>query len=104
MEIDGDGIDNYIKSGGANEEIQWIRYEEINQLAYVYCMIGDRKVTDIRFDVYCEWSEDEFIDNVNALTQAEYYNKIEEYIKFFNNQDFKVIGEEEELTDLKFVV
>jgi hypothetical protein len=104
VEINGLLINDYVKNGGTDAEIEWIRYEEINQLAYVYCEMVNGKVDHIRFDVHCEWSDMEFIDSVTSLTQEQYYNEIEEHLKLFCNSEYKCIGyDTEELPELKFI-
>jgi len=104
VEINGMLIDEYVKNGGTDAEIEWIRYEEFDQLAYVYCKIKDGKVYNVSFDVYCEWGTTEFIDSACKLTQESYYNNIEGYLKLYSNDEYEVIGyDTEELPDIKFI-
>lgn len=105
VEINGMSIREYIKNGSTNTEIEWIRYEEINYLAYIYCWIENEKVSRINFDVYCDWSESEFLDHVSSLTQEQYYQAVEKHIKLFKDSKYEVIGyDTEELPEIKFVI
>lgn len=92
VEINGVPVNEYIKEGGTNEEIEWIRYEYFDCLWYIYCYIKENKVDYISFDVYCEWSDTEFIDSAISLTQEEYYKAIEEHLLIFPTSDVKCIG------------
>ncbi|MDD4779201.1 MAG: hypothetical protein PHT02_01165 [Tissierellia bacterium] len=104
VEINGILISEYIMNGGTDAEIEWIRYEEVYELSYVYCRINNGEVNDISFDVYCEWSTCEFIDSAYALTQEQYYQAIENHFRLYNNSEYKVVGyDTEELPDIKFV-
>lgn len=72
IEINGVNINEFIRNGGTDTEIEWIRYDNFGCLQYIY----DRFDGKPMFDVYCEYLEEEFIRDITVdnLT-AELYNK-----------------------------
>ena len=72
IEINGVNINEFIRNGGTDTEIEWIRYDNFGCLQYIY----DRFDGKPMFDVYCEYLEEEFIRGIkfDELT-AELYDK-----------------------------
>lgn len=51
VEVNGELINDFISSGGTNELIEWIRYEQYKSLSYIYAFISNGSITHILFDV-----------------------------------------------------
>ena len=77
IEINGLLIDEYIKHGGTNKDIKWIRYDNFGCLYYIYNFLNE----SIIFDVYAEYCDCEFIENITIDELTEEF--LEKEIKYY---------------------
>ena len=70
------GMDDWRMEEIKQSEIDWFRYEQWGCLDYIYVYFENGKITDIKFDVWCDKHEFNFIEfeTVEHLTE-ELYNK-----------------------------
>lgn len=87
VEINGVSIEEYINGEGYNEgktdeNIEWIRYESYGCLSYIY----DRFDGKPMFDVFCDYSYDEFIRDISIdkLTEELYEKEMKHTIERFS--------------------
>lgn len=82
VEINGDSVDEFLKSGGTDADIEWIRYETFGCLSYIY----DRFDGKPMFDVFCSKRQDEFIHDItiDKLTEENYKKWVQEDIECFD--------------------
>ena len=68
IEINGDFIENYVKNGGTNEDIEWIRVEHYKCIDYIYFFNNG----PIYFDVWTDDFDTEFIcdTTIDKLDEA----------------------------------
>ena len=105
VEINGDSIDNYIKDNGINSDIEWIRYEEYSDLAYIYCEIRNGKVDHVRLDIYSEWLEAEFItDVIDILSQDKYYKELQRSVDRWGNECKQIGIDNEDIEPISLVL
>lgn len=50
VEINGVSIDDFLRDGGTDKDIDWIRYEEFGCLSYVYDRFDGRPMFDVSVD------------------------------------------------------
>lgn len=79
IEINGMFINEFLKANGTDKDIEWVRYETYGCLSYIY----DRFDGKPMFDVWCDYSYDEFIRDITIddLTESLYTNAKEEVLK-----------------------
>jgi hypothetical protein len=79
VEINGNFIDEFLKCGGKNSDIEWIRVEAWGCLSYIYKW-SDGKIF---FDVWSDFCDYEFIENmtIDQLTRELYKQAKMEAIK-----------------------
>lgn len=105
IEINGDTISEYEKT---NKPIEMIRYEYGGWCSYIYCDIKEGKVSNIRFNVWCNKYECEFIDSItiDKLTEEYLQNAIKDIKKRLGdkknmkNTDLKTTIKEMVLDDI----
>lgn len=70
VEINGDLIDEFVRNGGTNKDIEWIRCAEYGCLDYIYSYLDGK----IIFDVYSKYCDYDFIHDVtiDELTEELY--------------------------------
>ena len=70
------GMDDWGMEDIEQSEIDWFRYEQWGCLDYIYVYFENGKITDIKFDVWCDKYEFDFIEfeTLEHLTE-ELYNK-----------------------------
>lgn len=63
IEINGEFIEDYVKDGGTNEDIEWIRVEHYKSLDYIYFFNNGPVHRPIYFDVWTDELDAEFISD-----------------------------------------
>lgn len=76
VEINGVCVDEFVKNGGTDKDIEWIRYEAFGCLSYVYDRFDGKPL----FDVWSDGSYDEFIRDIQIddLTEENYTKWVKE--------------------------
>lgn len=74
VEINGEFLEEYVRNGGADKDIEWIRYEAFGCLSYIYFWIKKGKVNRIVFDVWSNELEYDFLENCRIENVEEKYN------------------------------
>lgn len=87
-EINGMTPEEFVKEGGTDDSIEWIRYEQFGCLTYIYDNFDGNPV----FDVWSELYMDEFIFDItiDKLTEELYNSAIKEITERYNQEETKM--------------
>ena len=77
IEINGDFLENYVKNGGTNEDIEWIRVEHYKCIDYIYFHNNG----PVYFDVWTDDLDTEFISDTTIKKLDEDYEKGLRWVK-----------------------
>lgn len=77
IEINGEFIDDYVKNGGTNEDIEWIRVEHYKCIDYIYFHNNG----PVYFDVWTDDLDTEFISDTTIDKLDEDYEKGLKWVK-----------------------
>jgi hypothetical protein len=81
IEINGEFIEDYVKDGGTNEDIEWIRVEHYKSLDYIYFFNNNPVHHPIYFDVWTDELDAEFISDTTIEKLDKDYEEGIKWIK-----------------------